>query len=279
MSVISKNCGAIAPASGAQESVRRSGRARRFLHFGLFGIATCIAACVFTVNGFTLFEWWREIRSGVVLSHANTPSKTIAITFDDGPDPFYTPRILEILKRYGVRATFFEQGRLVDLHSNIARQIVAQGHSIGNHTYSHPYLTRLAPGDIRREMVSGERSIETRLRISSAIFRPPRGEWNPAVFNEAVRTHSHIILWTVTLEHHEVSTPRDMADRVLRLVQPGDIILMHDGAFVSRETTVQALPLVLDGLRKRGYQCVTVPELLNIPGNTRLEAPTGTRRP
>ncbi len=218
-----------------------------------------------TYNGFTLPDWWRDLHSGVVVSRAVTSEKVVALTFDDGPDPAYTPRVLEILKRYSVHATFFEEGRMIQRFPQLSRNVLAQGHVIGNHTYTHPYMNRLSPQSIQAEIDACDRILASEVGISTPLFRPPRGDWNPAVYHEVVRRHDHLILWTVGLENHEVTTPQAMAQRVLQRVRPGGIILMHDGAFVSRETTVQSLPILIEGLQKRGYRCSTIPELLKLP--------------
>ncbi|HLV80406.1 MAG TPA: polysaccharide deacetylase family protein [Chthonomonadaceae bacterium] len=235
--------------------------------FGLALGGLCVAACALSWHGFTLMEWVRESRSGVVLYRANTRARVVALTFDDGPDPIYTPRILAILRRYGVRATFFEVGRQVRAYPQVACRVVAAGHVVGNHTWSHPYLERKSARGVHGEMEAGEITLEKTLRLKSHLFRPPRGAWNPVIFREARREGDHIILWTVALEHHDAPTPRAMVARALRLVRPGSILLLHDGAHVSRERTVEALPLLLDGLRRRGYRCVTIPQLLHIRGD------------
>lgn len=240
----------------------------------------CAAACAFSWHGFTLVEWWRESRSGRVLWRANAPSKMAALTFDDGPDPRYTPRILEILNRYGVKATFFLEGKQVQANPELARTALAQGHVIGNHTFTHPYLNRLSARAVRAELTDCDRCLETNLHLKTHLFRPPRGEWNPIIFREAKRDGDDIILWTVAVEHQEAKTPRAMAARALRLIRPGGILLLHDGGSASRENTVKALPLLLDGLKKRGYRCVTVPELLHIRGDEALSSvPTRTAPP
>jgi len=244
---------------------------KTFLTLGLALGGLCVAACALSWHGFTLVEWWRDSRSGVVLYKADTRAKVVALTFDDGPDPIYTPRVLAILRRYGVRATFFETGRQVQAYPQVARMVVAEGHVVGNHTWSHPYLERKSARGVGSEMEGGEICLEKTLRLRSHLFRPPRGHWNPIIFREARREGDHIILWTVALEHHDAPTPRAMVARALRLVQPGSILLMHDGAHVSREKTVEALPLLLDGLRRRGYRCVTVPELFHIHGDDPLK--------
>lgn len=241
---------------------------------GKLGLIACLlmlAACTVRCNGFTLVEWWRDLHSGVVISHGPTSEKVVALTFDDGPDPNYTPRVLDILHRYGIHATFFQEGKMIQQFPRITRRVVEEGNCVGNHTYTHPYLARLSPQAVRKEMQSCDQCLALNAGITTTLFRSPRGDWNPTVYRQALQDHERLILWSVALEHHEVPTPKAMAQRVLRLVRPGDIVLMHDGAFVSRESTVQALPLVIEGLRKRGYRCVTVPELLHLPpANTRI---------
>lgn len=247
----------------------RGARPRLFLTLLFTAIGLCAAVNALSWNGFTLLEWWRETHSGVVLSQAQTRRKVVALTFDDGPDLRYTPRVLALLKRYHVKATFFEEGREVEAHPELSRLVASQGHILGNHTLTHPYLLRQSAKGIRHEMAGGEQCLEDALHCKTYLFRPPRGQWNPTVFREARREGDHIILWSVGVEHHDVHTARSMAARALRLVRPGGILLMHDGGG-NRETTVQALPLILDGLRKRGYRCVTVPQLLHIRGDAPL---------
>lgn len=230
-----------------------------------------IAACALSWHGFTFVEWWRESHSGLVLYRADTRARVVALTFDDGPDPRDTPRILAILRRYGVRATFFETGKMVRAYPAVARAVVAAGHVVGNHTETHPYLERKSARGVKAEMFGCEQCLEKALHLRSHLFRPPRGQWNPTIFREARREGDHIILWTVAVEHHDARTPRAMAARALRLVRPGGILLLHDGAGESRAKTVQTLPLLLDGLQKRGYRCVTVPELLHIRGDDPLQ--------
>lgn len=217
------------------------------------------------------------MQSGRVLSHANTGTKVVALTFDDGPDPTYTPRVLNILARYGVRATFFEQGRMIRRYPDIARQTLRAGHVLGNHTETHPYLERLSQGGVAAEMSACDEALSTFVGVRTDLFRSPRGAWNPDIYHETALRNDYLILWSVALEHSDTPTPEGMSARVLKLVKPGGIILMHDGANRSRETTIQALPLLLDGLHARGYRIVTVPELLKIPGSFTLPARTDSK--
>lgn len=254
------------------ERIGRVRSIRKLVLTGLVLLLCSLAICGVSVRGFTLLQWCLETHSDQVRwqadssgnSSKNGSEKLVALTFDDGPDSNYTPRVEAILERYGVRATFFEEGCMVARHPELTRSLVAHGHSIGSHTYSHPPLTRLSRAQIREEIEGGQRTLATDAGVISRLFRPPYGEWNDAVFQEAKRAHVPLILWTVALEHHEVPTPEAMAARALRLIRPGGILLMHDGKTPPRETTVQALPLLLEGLRQRGYRCVTIPVLLGL---------------
>ncbi len=238
---------------------------------GVVLLVLALFACFGRVDGFTLSEWWRDCHSGVVVwqgtqTQSSDGSPCIALTIDDGPDPRYTPQILAILQRYHAKATFFVEGRYVRAHPELARAILAQGHAIGNHTDTHPYLNLLSASQVQAEITACDHTLQAALGLRTHLFRPPRGLWNPTIYNAAQQRHDHIILWSVALEHQDAPTPQQMATRALRLLRPGGILLLHDGGSAPRELTVAALPLVLEGLTRRGYHCVTIPELLPIKG-------------
>ncbi|GBC98430.1 Peptidoglycan-N-acetylglucosamine deacetylase [bacterium HR17] len=197
--------------------------------------------------------------------HAQHPlPKVVALTFDDGPHPIFTPQILDILKGYGVRATFFLIGERAERYPELARRIVAEGHEIGNHTYSHPAdLPRRDWEAIRQEIAKGAEAIERVTGVRPKLFRPPRGYLNYRVHTAAQLEGLTVVLWTVSADHHDAPTPEAMAQRVLKAVHPGAIILMHDGRVPIRWKDVKALPLILDRLRRCGYRFVTVSELLS----------------
>lgn len=257
-------------------------RRRRFLPvFAVLPLLLLLFACFARYDGYTFPEWWRDAHSGVVRwradaapSQAASEVKQVALTFDDGPDPRYTPRVLDTLRHYNIQATFFVEGRFMRAHPDLARRIIAEGHVLGNHTDTHPYLDRQSADVVRAEIDGCDRTLQTTLHLRTFLFRPPRGQWNPTIYREVRKRGDHLILWTVALEHHDAPTPPEMAARALRLVRPGGIILLHDGGSAPRDATVAALPLLLDGLRTRGYRCVTVPELLHIPGNTAITTKT-----
>jgi peptidoglycan-N-acetylglucosamine deacetylase len=196
--------------------------------------------------------------------------KLVALTFDDGPSPLYTPQVLRILKERAIPATFFLVGRKVQQDPDLVREEVSLGHVIGNHTWDHHDVAIGNKQKIAQEIQRCEDELIQVVGSPSRyqplnLFRPPHGYWDEETYDVAKSEGYHMILWTVTLEHAAAKTPQAMAQRVLDKVRPGMIILAHDGepAYLgTEERTMEALPLLLDGLKKQGYRFVTVPELL-----------------
>jgi peptidoglycan/xylan/chitin deacetylase (PgdA/CDA1 family) len=189
----------------------------------------------------------------------------VALTYDDGPHPIYTPQLLDILDRYNVKATFFMVGKSMEEYPDIVRDAVKRGHVIGNHTFTHPHNIELdTQAQMIRELDSCEQVIERLTGGRAHLFRPPRGLVDGSVFTIANEEGYKTILWTVCADHHDAPTPELMAQRVLRHARPGAIILAHDGSFPTRWKDVAATPLLIEGLRKRGYRFVTVPQLLKM---------------
>lgn len=195
---------------------------------------------------------------------AGDPDKPkAALTFDDGPDPRYTPKILEILDHYGVKATFFLVGGNAERNPDVVRQIVAKGHVIGNHTYSHKVIGKLTEEQKVREI---ERTSEVLGRITGkapAFFRSPYGYFDTAYFVLADRMGMTQVMWSVVPEDWTNPGAAVIARRVLDKSSNGSIILLHD-AGGDRSQLVEALPAIIEGLRKKGLELVTVPELLGV---------------
>jgi peptidoglycan/xylan/chitin deacetylase (PgdA/CDA1 family) len=206
-------------------------------------------------------------RSGEIIWRANTDKKVVALTLDDGPDPRYTPTVLELARTKGLKLTFFLVGREIQLHPELARKEVAEGHVIGNHTWDHPTLTYDTESQDISEIERCEDEIEGICGKRTHLFRPPKGMWDGDTFLAALGLGYRMVLWSVALEHHSAKTPEAMAERVIRKIRPGMIILAHDGEPchpIDREQTIRALPILVEGLQKQGYQFVTVPELLEL---------------
>jgi peptidoglycan-N-acetylglucosamine deacetylase len=190
-----------------------------------------------------------------------TNQKVVALTFDDGPDPVYTPLILKILQRYHVPATFFVEGANVKKYPAVLREEIKNGHLIGNHTYTHPHLSTLSPLHVKKEIAATDQVVRTITSQATHYFRPPYEELTEQILLDSREQHKQIILSTVTLEHELAKTPRAKAERVIRSVFPGAIILAHDGR-LNRFSTVRALPYLIRGLRAKGYRIISLKDLL-----------------
>lgn len=198
-----------------------------------------------------------------VIRHVPVRERVVALTFDDGPHPVYTPQILALLDRYGAKSTFFMIGDRMERYPHIVRLVAADGQVIANHTQTHPQnLGKVPRAQIISELNQCDAVIERLTGQHTHLFRPPRGKMNSEVDEVVAARHDRIVLWTVSADHHEAHTPAAMAQRALRRVQPGAIILLHDGRFNSRWRDVAATEIILRELTARGYRCVTLPELL-----------------
>jgi len=210
---------------------------------------------------------WVQQGEGEIVWWVRTNQKVVALTLDDGPDPKYTPTVLKLARDKGIKLTFFLVGKEIRLHPDLAREEAAEGHAIGNHTWDHPALTRETPPQDISEIERCEDEIEKICGQRTRLFRPPKGYWDGDTFVEAERLGYRMILWSAALEHRTAKTPEAMAQRILRHIRPGMIILAHDGEPcrpIDRSKTMKALPILVDGLLERGYRFVTVPELLEL---------------
>ena len=194
------------------------------------------------------------------ISQAGSENKEVALTFDDGPSSFTGP-ILDTLKKYDASATFFTLGNQVSTYPLAMDRAVAEGHVIGNHTWDHQDLTKFGPKDIRSEMAKQMTAVTGRQLPAEKLFRPPYGAVNEQVIAEARRAGMLTVLWSIDTNDYKLPTPAAMTSQVLTEIQPGAIILMHDGGG-DRTSTSAALPMIIKGLRKAGYKMVTVPKLL-----------------
>ncbi|MEU6075727.1 polysaccharide deacetylase family protein [Micromonospora sp. NPDC047074] len=183
----------------------------------------------------------------------------VALTIDDGPHPRWTPPTLDLLARHGVRATFFLIGDRVREHPDLARQVLAAGHLIGNHSMSHPQpFAALPRHELRSEIERTQRVIEDATGVTPRLFRAPGGNWSPGVLRTTAELGLAPVDWTVNpSDWRSPGVPR--ITRTLSRTRPGQIILCHDGGG-DRSQTVAALAEVLPRLTGRGLRFVTVPD-------------------
>ncbi len=188
--------------------------------------------------------------------------REIALSFDDGPHPRYTPQILEILAEYDIRATFFMVGENVTYYPSAAEAVVAAGHEIGNHTFSHKQFNRMNEQEMRREIAACEDAIASIAECRPQFIRPPEGQLNDTMRRVIGTLDYRIVLWDVDTRDWAHTPPATICRNILETVQPGDIILMHD--FIGHDSpTPEALRLVIPSLLARGYRFVTVGELVD----------------
>jgi peptidoglycan/xylan/chitin deacetylase (PgdA/CDA1 family) len=186
------------------------------------------------------------------------PRKLLALTFDDGPDPTVTPQVLKILAAYRAHATFFVIGENAKGHPELLRQEVAAAHAVGSHSYHHIYKATAAQAESNLDQAAAV--IEQATDRRPTLFRPPGGFTEGALARLARRQGYAVILWTISSADTAKIGPPVIARNVIHTPNPGDIVLMHDGA--GHERTAQALPQILKELSAAGFQFVTVPELL-----------------
>ncbi|MDI6026553.1 polysaccharide deacetylase family protein [Corticibacterium sp. UT-5YL-CI-8] len=206
-------------------------------------------------RGFQLF--------GKLVNRVETQSPVIALTFDDGPTPKFTEPVLELLREKNVKATFFLTSRETEENPTQARAIVAAGHQIGNHTYTHANLTLALPATVSDEIERTDAAIRATGYEGEIVFRPPYGKkllTLPWYLSQHDRT---TVMWDVEPESYPdiANDPEAMTQRVLSEARNGSIVIMHV-MYRSREATRQALPNIIDGLRERGFRFVTISELM-----------------
>jgi peptidoglycan/xylan/chitin deacetylase (PgdA/CDA1 family) len=240
-----------------------------------FNLKKCAALCAIILAVALLIlgthsrAWSHDQLSGIYIKHVATQEKVIALTFDDGPNEPYTSRVLQILRANGVRATFFLIGENVEFFPKTAREIVKEGHAIGNHSYSHPFFLVMEPSRYEeRQIELTDRILEAVTGAHCTLFRPPRGFRTPWLLRAAARCGLTSVGWSEDAsDWNHVSSAR-IAERIIQNAKPGNIILLHDGLNlrhgVDRSETIKALPKIITRLKAQGYQFVTVPDLLNM---------------
>lgn len=197
----------------------------------------------------------------VSYSSAKVTGRFIALTFDDGPHASNTPRLLDMLRQRNLKATFYTVGTNVARYPNIMRRIVAEGHEVANHTWTHPSLSKLSDGAVRSELQRSHDALVKIIGTAPRTYRPPYGaitarqmQW---IFDEFGYP---TIKWSVDPRDWQVKNASIVTQNILRDTQPGGIVLVHD----IHASSIDAMPATLDGLLSRGFQFLTVSQLIGL---------------
>lgn len=203
-----------------------------------------------------------------IIFKAKIKEKLVALTFDDGPHPEFTVKLLDLFKENDIKATFFVTGKNIEKHKDIINRMIAEGHELGNHSYSHKNLIFKKKSEIKEEIQRTD-SLLRELGVKGEIFfRPPYGRILFAASTVLVSLNKKVIMWDITTKDYKENDPDIILKRIYKRIKPGSIIELHDygveraGKKIDRQATVNAVKTLIDELPKRGYKFKTVSELI-----------------
>ncbi|MDP4104208.1 MAG: polysaccharide deacetylase family protein [Bacillota bacterium] len=201
--------------------------------------------------------------TGQVVWEVHSSKKVIALTFDDGPHPKFTPQVLTLLKQYDAHATFFQIGYRMQQYPQIVQLVIQAGHELGNHSMTHQYENKTGASIMCMDVEKAEGIIQKYQPNHIKLYRPPGGYIDNALLKELKRLDYKIILWSYHQDTKDWSMPgaEVIANQIIQHARSGDIVLLHDGGG-NRGQTIQALKSILPALKQQGYQFVSVSELL-----------------
>jgi peptidoglycan-N-acetylglucosamine deacetylase len=232
------------------------------LAIGLAGVAVSAAALSAGYQSMAPTGQWY----GRTFTSLARGTKQLALTYDDGPNDPHTLRLLEVLAKHNVRATFFLIGRYVQQRPEIVREVVKAGHVIGNHTFTHPLLTFKSSAEVRKELTDCRAAIQDAVGEHSDLFRPPFGGRRPAVLRIARELGLEPIMWNVTGYDWSAPPAVVIEKKVSSRMRGGDVILLHDGGHkqmgADRSQTVLATDHLITRYKSEGYDFVTIQQML-----------------
>jgi peptidoglycan/xylan/chitin deacetylase (PgdA/CDA1 family) len=206
-------------------------------------------------------QWYGRTFTGLVPG-----TKQIAFTYDDGPNDPHTLRLLEVLAKHGVHATFFAVGKYVQQRPDIVREVVKAGHVVGNHTFTHPLLTFQSASEVRRELSACGDALQDAAGAHSNLFRPPFGGRRPAVLRIVRELGLVPVMWNVTGYDWNAPPAADIEAKISKQIRGGDVILLHDGGHTQmgadRSQTVIATDHLISRYKADGYKFVTIPQMM-----------------
>ena len=193
-----------------------------------------------------------------IFRSSNVEKKQIALTFDDGPNEKWTEKYLELLAEKDIKATFFMLGKNAERHPDLVRKVAEAGHDIGIHSYDHADLKREDYNAIQEDLIHSQDTIAQITGVAPTLFRPPYGSIDAQVIEVAKDQGLLMVLWNVDPQDWLLDTKEKVAKAVLEHIEPGNIVVMHEGKAV----TYGALPIIIDTLKEEGYEFVTIGELV-----------------
>jgi peptidoglycan/xylan/chitin deacetylase (PgdA/CDA1 family) len=199
---------------------------------------------------------------GLFICRGDSSRRCVALTFDDGPDARSTPALLDVLREADVAATFFCIGKNVATNRELPARILREGHLLGNHTFNHSNTTNFfTAGRLRDELIETQTAIQNTTGVAPQWFRPPMGLSNPRTFRVAQAMGLNVIGWSARGLDTLTGDPQKIVARIIRRLEPGAIILLHDGN-IPADRLVMTVKLLLANLRERGYEVVRLDKIL-----------------
>lgn len=239
------------------------------LALAVTGVATAAAFATAYQSMAPTGQWFGRTFTGLPRS-----GRQLALTYDDGPNDPHTLRLLEVLARHDVHATFFLIGSRVQQRPDLVREIAAAGHVVGNHTFTHPLLTFKSAAEIRRELSQTRSAVLDAVGEHSNLFRPPFGGRRPAVLRIARKLGLQPVMWNVTGYDWNAPPATTIEEKVTKQIRGGNVILLHDGGHkamgADRSQTVLATDHLIARYKSEGYEFITIPRMM--PEQTRPQS-------
>lgn len=255
----------------------RGGKNRRGINSGTLLVRLMLLIVLLTLSWYGAILPISKAFPFFGIRHIYTNQPVIALTFDDGPAEPYTKQILNILSDYNAKASFFCIGRQIDRYPAIAQEVLKRGHELGNHSYSHDNLIFKTPGLVWREVEETDLRLRSMGQAGTITMRPPLGKRFLTLPLILWWRRQPLVVWDVDSGDWQANIQTStLVNNVISKVKPGSIILMHDGesrgdASTHGAATVKALPEILTALQKRGYQFVTVSELIHQNSSSKID--------
>ena len=234
----------------------------------VFAILFSLGIIGFCAVGFCVFFDQAILTRRGTIYRVKTDKKHVVLTFDDGPSPIWTPKILDELKSENIKATFFMIGHHVQKYPEIAKRVVEEGHTVGNHGYAHSVMLYYTPAEIEEEIKYTEHVIREITGFTTKYFRPPKA-WLRQTIKKKVKSMGYeTVLWSLNSKDWVSFNHKSIARYISKNIKNGDILLFHDSGSVtsteggSRLQTVKTISLLARTLRKQGFEFITIEELI-----------------